>query len=417
MDLKNLTIFGIFAGVAAFWTQFKSFAAKIGSFFIRTDSCEEFGIALSFSKKLIEECKLIRWGNENYRREWAYISKIKDWGPILHLSSASYILIYKKYIPIILSETNHGIKVTYFFKSFPFRKYLETVYLEHIDKQKQFQEDEKSEFYVSEQRGEDVSFRNSPNPETSLNSGGISLSSSEKTSKSGVLSQTLTALQEKNVIVGMTYADTNSPRNVPKKDFFWSDEAKKLLRMVKFWKDQESWFNERQLRHTSSCLATGKPGCGKSKTVLEIAKELRIPLFKINPSNMSDNEFVRAFESAPHLSIILIEDICTIFEGRTNLLAANCLTKQLLSFDTLINVLSGVKQKTSAFIIVTSNHPEKLHESLTRSGRLNAHIEFKKTTEEARRFIAGNILQEWPELLEKTVCDGVEDTASEFEVL
>jgi len=131
---------------------------------------------------------------------------------------------------------------------------------------------------------------------------------------------------------------------------------------------------------------------------------------------MSDNEFVRAFESAPHLSIILIEDICTIFKGRENLLAANCLTKQLLSFDTLLNVLSGVKQKTSAFIIITSNHPETLHDSLTRSGRLNAHIEFKKTTEEARRFIAGNILQEWPELFEKTVSDGADDTASDFEV-
>jgi ATP-dependent 26S proteasome regulatory subunit len=131
---------------------------------------------------------------------------------------------------------------------------------------------------------------------------------------------------------------------------------------------------------------------------------------------MSDKEFREAYHTnGERCGIILIEDIDAIFNGRENVLAKTNRTKSLLSFDTLINTIQGVTQNNGIFLIITTNHREKLDPSLIRPGRIDVQIEVKSLDVEGRQFIAANILRDWKDLQDKLVneCEGC--TAAEVE--
>jgi hypothetical protein len=334
------------------------------------------------------------------------------------LENGSVLAIYKKWIPIIVSETSSGLKITYFFKSFPFESYLQTAYSRFIDKSKEVQEEvEADNFYVQQVMGGKE--RESGGDSSPARPSGGSLSEHvESTGSSGGGSGVLadvTVLGAKNEFIGLSYDDLGDDEKRERKEYYWSEEGKAFLKEVEFWRSSEKWFNDRQIPWRRGCLLSGIFGGGKSRLVLETAKKLKIPLYKMNVSNMSDKEFTTFFENAPHSSIVLLDDIDVIFHGRENVLAGKSLSKQLLSFDTLINTLSGVKQKNGVFVVMSANNPQLLDPALTRSGRLDVKIELKSLCDEGRRFIATNILCDWPDLIEEAVQTGTGMTASDFE--
>ena len=115
--------------------------------------------------------------------------------------------------------------------------------------------------------------------------------------------------------------------------------------------------------------------------------------------------------------IILIEDIDTIFNGRKNLLAESSLSKNLLSFDTLINTISGVKENQGIFLIITTNEIEKLDSALLRPGRCDVHIKVDYIDQRGKETIAQNILFGYPDLIEKYGNMKEDQTAAAFENL
>lgn len=150
--------------------------------------------------------------------------------------------------------------------------------------------------------------------------------------------------------------------------------------------------------------------------IIECAKKHGLPVRKLNISNMSNSEFIEAFEYENlEGQIVLMEDIDNVFNLRENVLAKSTHTKQLLSFDTFINAIGGIKAANGSFVVVTSNFPEKLDAAMVRSGRIDAHIEVGPLCKNGRLFVAQNILRDWPNLVDKLVdeCDNI--VAAEFE--
>jgi len=70
--------------------------------------------------------------------------------------------------------------------------------------------------------------------------------------------------------------------------------------------------------------------------------------------------------NVPPRSIILVEDIDTLFFERTN---TN--VNQSVTFSGFINALDGVSSAEGKVIIVTTNHETKLDEALLRPGRID----------------------------------------------
>lgn len=137
-----------------------------------------------------------------------------------------------------------------------------------------------------------------------------------------------------------------------------------------------------------------------------MAMHFDLPVFTFDLSTHDNSSFALAWQqvsgSAP--CIALIEDIDAVFEGRTNVAATNK-NRDNLTFDCVLNCISGVGNSEGVFLVVTTNHPETLDPALgvvkngqsSRPGRIDRVIElgFMQETERAR--LAAHILSDFPE--------------------
>lgn len=414
MNFQNLTLFAAFGSLMAFWQQIKGFLIKILSLVIRCDTIPQAGIAEAFLREILPDTKLIQWGNNIYISESQFFPRYKLWANLFFCYFKSYPAIYKK-CPIILTESGeYGLSITYITRTFPIKKILETINKKEFDRSIEIYSSKQNNFYVSDISGDDsaISHRtkasgSASEPTTSPNSSNI---------PNGIFSRTY-ALKDKAIYFGVNYAEVEPLKTKQEqKDYFWSKEALELDGEINFWLSNRVWYRERGLSWRRGALLHGPAGSGKSKLVVKCAEKHGLPVFRINIANMSNSEFLQAFEretSDGH--ILLIEDVESVMEGRTNLLAAGTHTKQLLSFDVFINAIGGVKSASGAFIILTTNHPDKLDSALIRSGRIDAKIEVGPLCENGRQFIAENILRDWPDLIKNSVCECGGMVAADFE--
>jgi ATP-dependent 26S proteasome regulatory subunit len=223
-------------------------------------------------------------------------------------------------------------------------------------------------------------------------------------------------LGNKGEYLGIQYSDIGEENKKKSESYFWTEEALKLKDEIAFWKNNSNWFNERGIVHRQGALLTGGPGTGKTQMVLQIAKTLSIPVKKINISNMSDQEFQNAYNRGPEkCMIILLEDIDCVMDLRINTLAEKSKTKNLLSFDTLLNTIGGIKRNDGFFLIVTVNDFSKCDPALIRPGRCDIKLEIGPLCDDGRKFIAQNILRDWPNIIDEVVAQTSGKTAAETE--
>lgn len=414
MDLQNLTLFAAAGSLVAFWQQIKGFLTRVFSLVVRCDTIVHSNVAESFLWEILPDTKLIKWGNNTYLSENQFFPRHKLWANLLFCYFKSYPAIYKKR-PILLSESGeYGLTVTYVAGTFPIKKILEKITQKDFNRNLEIYSTKRSNFYIQDISGNDETI-------SLKSSGGSSVgeapSSSPNGSESrGIFSRTY-SLKQKAVYFGVDYSLTQDLQDIKKEEsYFWSKEALQLDGEISFWLSNRTWYRERGLSWRRGALLFGPAGSGKSKLVVKCAEKHGLPVFRINISNMSNSEFLKAFEretSDGH--ILLIEDVDSTMVQRVNLLAAGTHTKQLLSFDVFINAIGGVKSASGAFIVLTTNHPDKLDDALTRSGRLDAKIEVGPLCEEGRRFIAENILRDWKNLIDESVKTCNNMVAADFE--
>jgi len=117
----------------------------------------------------------------------------------------------------------------------------------------------------------------------------------------------------------------------------------------------------------------GPPGCGKTSLVGALAGKfnLNICLLQIANRIVTDNVLQKLFMSAPPRSVVLIEDIDSLFG--TNRKIAN--ENQAVTFSGFINALDGVGSPEGTIIFVTTNHETKLDPALLRPGRVDKQFE------------------------------------------
>jgi hypothetical protein len=409
MDLSNFTLFAAAGSLVAFWGQVKGFLTRIISIVVKTDTIQGSFLAEEFLTEILPHTRLISWGNNTYLNETFLFPKCGFYAHLFYSYFRSYPAFYK-WTPIIISEDGeYSLKITYLTWTFPIHEILESINAKCWDRQSVAAQKRRN-FYVYDVSGSDDCKHLAA--DMAAKSGEPSSGPSAK----GMLSRPY-LVRDKVRFFGHQFAETQAVEAASENDsYFWSIEAKQLDNEITFWLNNRNWYRERNLPWRRGGLITGKPGGGKSKLVLKCAEKHGLTVRRLNIANMSNTEFLKAFDcSSDEGQIILIEDIDAIFEGRTNVLAAGTHTKQLLSFDTFINAIGGIKAANGSFIIVTSNHPEKLDGALKRAGRLDAKIEIGPLCEDGRKFIAANILRDWQDLIDKAVEEGECMVAAEFE--
>lgn len=414
MDIQNIAIFAAAGSLFAFWGQVKGFLIRILSLAIRCDKVSNYWLAENLLREILPDTKLVRWGNNEYMANNYYLGRHKFYCNLIFSYFKSYPAIYKK-TPIIISESGEtGVSITYLAGTFPFKRLLEKISRRDMKLIGETVQKKSNNFQIFELNGKDVEFRQEGVNPSKVSGSAESVNASAP--NRGIFSSP-NILKGHGKYFGLDYDELEYVQPEEKnEDYFWTKEALELDSEIAFWQENRNWYRERNLAWRRGALLSGKCGTGKSKMVIKCAEKHGICVRRINISNMSNTEFLEAYNSGSiGEAIVLIEDVDSIIVGRENILAAKSQVKQLVSFDTLINAIGGIKAGSGIFTILTTNHPEKLDSALVRAGRVDAKIEVGPLCEEGRKFIAANILRDWPNLLVETVkaCDGY--VAAEFE--
>jgi hypothetical protein len=196
------------------------------------------------------------------------------------------------------------------------------------------------------------------------------------------------------------------------------------------WLKKEEWFRAKGVPWRRGYLLYGPPGAGRSTLVKNLAIKHDLPIYSFDLSTFSNRSFVNAWKNAQQNApaIVLLEDIDSVFLGRTNCLQAQATTKQLLTFDCLLNTISGVGSCDGILLFVTTNKVETLDSALgtpndgnhsncssSRPGRLDRCIYLGEMKEPQRRKLANLILGEWPDVVDGVVAAGDGEMAAQFQ--
>lgn len=207
---------------------------------------------------------------------------------------------------------------------------------------------------------------------------------------------------------------------------FYEPYVHRAIESAETWFDNEEWYVSRGLPWRLGWLLSGPPGTGKSMLVQAISEKLGVRLYMFNLATMSDQEFRSEWANMTTPCVACFEDFDNVFVGRENQTA-----HKSLSFDTILNALSGVQTRSGVFLIVTTNHPEKLDSAMgtaprfdeaglssavsSRPGRLDVEIHLGLMGFDNRMRMADKMLSDWPDLHEEVMTIVGEFTPAQFQ--
>ena len=124
--------------------------------------------------------------------------------------------------------------------------------------------------------------------------------------------------------------------------------------------------------HRTYCMH-GPPGTGKSSLIMSLVSECQKNIGVLSLSRKTDDlSFVRAVNSVPKNTVLLLEDIDCLMGERQDK------TSQI-TFSALLNSLDGVQSKNGLIIFITTNYFLKLDPAFCRPGRIDYVLEFQYT--------------------------------------
>ncbi|RSL58675.1 hypothetical protein CEP51_014041 [Fusarium floridanum] len=209
------------------------------------------------------------------------------------------------------------------------------------------------------------------------------------------------------------------------------DEKQKgsLIRELRDFLDPETrrWYSEHSMSYKQGYLLHGPPGTGKSSFSLSIAGELGMDIYVVSIPSTNDQMLKGLFAGLPDRCVVLLEDIdaagatCSRDSGPedSDSDTDSRSRRRGVTLSGLLNVLDGVASQEDRVLIMTTNHPKKLDEALTRPGRVDFKVEFQLAdrgiAREIYRFMFGQLGRDVTEHGQPEGCDGeVERQAKEF---
>lgn len=206
--------------------------------------------------------------------------------------------------------------------------------------------------------------------------------------------------------------------------YIFSETAQQYIAEIGQWVRGENWYKERNIPWRRGWCLQGQTGTGKTTLVKAAAIKYDLPVCLFDLPSMSNQDLLDAWRRAQSNApcIALFEDIDATFNKRVNILGEN---GGGLTFDCLLNCMSGIETASGVFIIVTTNHMENLDPALgvlnengesTRPGRLDRIIELGEFNTECRRRLADQILLGFDDLeIETIVSENHKDTVVQFQ--
>jgi len=174
-----------------------------------------------------------------------------------------------------------------------------------------------------------------------------------------------------------------------------------LLKHIQDFTDEKEWYLKNGIPYKTGIILHGPPGTGKTSIVSCICSELQKNCYILNLANMGDMSLKQAFSSVPPGSVILLEDIDTIFSkrnhkrlvstakpGNVNEPVAPEETSIMIGGVTLgglLNALDGIACGTDRIVFATTNFYEKLDDALIREGRFDLTLNIDYMTDETLR--------------------------------
>jgi mitochondrial chaperone BCS1 len=134
-------------------------------------------------------------------------------------------------------------------------------------------------------------------------------------------------------------------------------------------------YRQRGIPWRRGYLLYGPPGTGKSSLIQSIASYYDRQLVSLSLTDMDDSALLRAWSEITDTSVIALEDIDSVFDGRRPL--------GELSFSALLNTLDGAGAVEGSIAILTTNHRERLDPALIRPGRCDREFELGYLTAES----------------------------------
>ncbi|RUS35497.1 BCS1 N terminal-domain-containing protein [Jimgerdemannia flammicorona] len=145
----------------------------------------------------------------------------------------------------------------------------------------------------------------------------------------------------------------------------------RIVKDVKDFINNGSWYNERGIPYRRGYLLYGPPGSGKSSFIQALAGELEynICILNLSERGLTDDRLNHLLSNIPERSVMLLEDIDAAFTKRKQ--ADQTGSQSMITFSGLLNALDGVASAEERIVFMTTNHIELLDPALVRPGRVD----------------------------------------------
>ena len=99
------------------------------------------------------------------------------------------------------------------------------------------------------------------------------------------------------------------------------DNARKLIDDMENFKDSAQWYSEKGVPYRRGYMLFGPPGTGKTSFTQAIAgaTHMNVCYLNLSGNHIDDDDLNRKLNNAPRNSIILLEDIDSIFRERESI--------------------------------------------------------------------------------------------------
>jgi len=208
-------------------------------------------------------------------------------------------------------------------------------------------------------------------------------------------------------------------------DNVFFEQKDKIVDRVRFFTDNQSWYQERGIPYTLTFLFHGEPGCGKTSTIKAIANLTQRHIVSVPLKNVKTVEdlynvfYASTINKKPmpvDRKLFVLEDIdCASLkdtvkkreaeENQSDDDSSSDLSeddttknddkekkdkkdkkkkkkknqgKSKLTLADLLEVFDGVMEMKGRMMVITTNHPDKLDSALIRPGRVDVNLRFGK---------------------------------------